>query len=691
MPQLVPVNHNLLHQDTIANEFNDILGLSTLFSGLITSWAKRKKITITGSTDGILTDYQIKIFVHRTADTDSGVNVYLNGECNESFSDIHFKDSSGNDLSYWLETRSIQTAIPAATDNRAIFWVKIPSIPASPSTLDIYIYYGATSAISASNGANTFILFDDFDQASGITTDVDIDNFDCLELDPAIGTRELLTQSGMKEIGNVIYEPADTGKEYKMAYSAGSALLTAYSSDGKNWTKYSETGLISGVEDPWIFAEGGTYYCYGEIKSGGNTDDLGLWTATDMGGPWSFDSVMITKAVVAGWRDSIVGSPVVWKESSTYYMNYEGVGTGSPKNGQGLATASSPDGPWTEQNTDTVPMTGFEKASGRYAWNGDVISDDHRKIDSTYYCPMHSGVQVKSQPEFPYGTLLGLYKSTDAVSGSMVWSEDPRSPIVWPDLNNSEHFQVFPIDSELYALTYADEWEPEPLGIKLAKFVQANESGIDTDIWDYGHKGQTGRIGVAGGNAVIDVYDSPAGGNGCCTYFQTKTAALPAADFAVLFRVHNPNATMAVSVGTNNTVQGSSGGASLWYDTRLGDGYSAKWYTSYRNRVYKTANAGAQTQVGAEWVGKDHNYNTWMPGTELVYLADGTIEWTVEGVTQYTDLDATYVSGAKYLQFAMGNYSDGRSDGFRILIDYIAVAKRTANEPAFTWGIEENL
>lgn len=40
MPQLVPVNHNLLHQDTIANEFNDILGLSTLFSGLITSWTK---------------------------------------------------------------------------------------------------------------------------------------------------------------------------------------------------------------------------------------------------------------------------------------------------------------------------------------------------------------------------------------------------------------------------------------------------------------------------------------------------------------------------------------------------------------------------------------------------------------------------------------------------------------------------
>jgi hypothetical protein len=46
--------------------------------------------------------------------------------------------------------------------------VKVPSIPAS-STKTIYVYYGNPSATSASNGANTFIFFDDFED--GVYTD----------------------------------------------------------------------------------------------------------------------------------------------------------------------------------------------------------------------------------------------------------------------------------------------------------------------------------------------------------------------------------------------------------------------------------------------------------------------------------------------------------------------------------------
>jgi hypothetical protein len=60
------------------------------------------------------------------------------------YGDIRFTDSDGiTQLNYWQEA-----------DGR--FWVKVPSIPAS-STKTIYVYYGNTSAISASSVQNTFI------------------------------------------------------------------------------------------------------------------------------------------------------------------------------------------------------------------------------------------------------------------------------------------------------------------------------------------------------------------------------------------------------------------------------------------------------------------------------------------------------------------------------------------------------
>ena len=75
------------------------------------------------------------------------------------FDDIRFTSSDGTTLiDHWLESKTDSTT--------ADFWVEIPSIPASPNTTMIYIYYGNSSASSASNGDNTFLLFDNFDGVS---------------------------------------------------------------------------------------------------------------------------------------------------------------------------------------------------------------------------------------------------------------------------------------------------------------------------------------------------------------------------------------------------------------------------------------------------------------------------------------------------------------------------------------------
>jgi len=56
-------------------------------------------------------------------------------------------------------------ALPSPGNPNSVLWVKVPSIPAG-STKTIYMYYGNPSATPMSNGDNTFIFFDDFNDNS---------------------------------------------------------------------------------------------------------------------------------------------------------------------------------------------------------------------------------------------------------------------------------------------------------------------------------------------------------------------------------------------------------------------------------------------------------------------------------------------------------------------------------------------
>jgi len=125
---------------------------STWLSG----WSYRKSHNIEGSTSGSVTDYQIRITVHYGSGTDDGEHVYLNGKCRSDFGDIRFTSDDGATLlKYWIEEK--------VDGDYAKIWVKVPSIPESPDTATIYIYYGNSSAVTTSNGEETFIFFDDFD------------------------------------------------------------------------------------------------------------------------------------------------------------------------------------------------------------------------------------------------------------------------------------------------------------------------------------------------------------------------------------------------------------------------------------------------------------------------------------------------------------------------------------------------
>lgn len=111
----------------------------------------RKSHDIDGSTEGAQTDYQMRITVHYGSDSDSGEDVYLNEHCRTDFGDVRFADSDLNELSYYLESK--------VDGNYAIFWVKVPSIPASPDSAKIYVYYGKLTEVYEGVAENVMFVF----------------------------------------------------------------------------------------------------------------------------------------------------------------------------------------------------------------------------------------------------------------------------------------------------------------------------------------------------------------------------------------------------------------------------------------------------------------------------------------------------------------------------------------------------
>jgi hypothetical protein len=130
----------------------------------LSGWDYRKEQTITGSTAGAQTNYQMKMTVHKGSGTDSAADVYCGGNCRDDFGDIRWTTSDGTILmDYWIES--------VASGDKAVFWIEIPSIPASPSTVDVYMYYGKSDATSESDGDATFMFFDDFTGTNGSPPD----------------------------------------------------------------------------------------------------------------------------------------------------------------------------------------------------------------------------------------------------------------------------------------------------------------------------------------------------------------------------------------------------------------------------------------------------------------------------------------------------------------------------------------
>ncbi len=206
----------------------------------------------------------------------------------------------------------------------------------------------------------------------------------------------------IREIGNILVEPFETSRKYKMlytGYNAGTAtdekIHYAYSEDGKTWTKYASNPVISDrAEDPYLIRVVDTYYVYVEDKANqGANGRIRRYSSSDCI-TWTDDGQC------TGLGDA--QSPLVWIEDGTWYMLYEDYPSATPD----INLATSDDGmAWTPDGSNPVMVLGDT------TWvQGDLVPDDLLKIGSTYYMTYHG----YSTPTG--GTRAGMAYSTDLTS-----------------------------------------------------------------------------------------------------------------------------------------------------------------------------------------------------------------------------------------------------------------------------------
>ncbi len=119
----------------------------------LSGWSYRKSHELTNST-GAGSNYQVSFNVVFGTGTDSGDTMFCEEKCQPDFDDIRFTDNDGATLlDYWRESY--------LDSENASFWVKIAD--SLDNDVSIFIYYGNSSCSSTSNGTNTFIFFDDYE------------------------------------------------------------------------------------------------------------------------------------------------------------------------------------------------------------------------------------------------------------------------------------------------------------------------------------------------------------------------------------------------------------------------------------------------------------------------------------------------------------------------------------------------
>jgi hypothetical protein len=253
--------------DSVVGEFSlyvdDVLKLS--LSGINTSTTLTTTLFL-GSWNNfaIGTDYSIyfdnyvasltKMPYNQNAAYNGGEYLYCNAKCQTDFDDIRFTASDGTtELDFFLAEKTDSSYAP--------FYVEVPdNLTTGPA--QIYMYYGNAAASSGSNGANTFLLFDHFDNAS-------------------IGAEWTVQGSGTAVESGTVLTITANGGQVKSLYSA-----TSFSYGTRAIMSFRRTGIVgngfsNSALNKYILAQAGGVGAFNLQNA-----DAGAETLTNAGIVW---------------------------------------------------------------------------------------------------------------------------------------------------------------------------------------------------------------------------------------------------------------------------------------------------------------------------------------------------------------------------------------------------------------------
>jgi hypothetical protein len=188
-------------------------------------WQYRKSHTIEGSL-GAGSGYQVKLTVHYGPGVDSGADVFCDSNCSTDFSDIRFTDNDGTTfLDYWMES--------SVASDYAVFWVKVGD--SLNTDQEVYVYYGNPESVTTSNGSDTFMYFDDFEN----------NNFDAWD---AVGA-DFVIQSTVVKGGTYAASSPGGGSERYLAQNISSTYNGSFLVH--TWVNLASSGDRSGYPVYW--------------------------------------------------------------------------------------------------------------------------------------------------------------------------------------------------------------------------------------------------------------------------------------------------------------------------------------------------------------------------------------------------------------------------------------------------------
>jgi arabinan endo-1,5-alpha-L-arabinosidase len=261
--------------------------------------------------------------------------------------------------------------------------------------------------------------------------------------------------------------------------------------DFANYTKWG----VYNVHDPSIFKDGEWYYCYStDVAYGTNvragiqirkSKDLVEWQFAG----WVFNDIpTLGKNYIksqGGTPNDGLWAPYILKHGNEYRLYYSLASNASRVSCIGLATASSPAGPWTEKGLVVVSTDGY---AGTNAIDPTVVTTPTGDQWMVYGSAWDGLYEVKLNPE------TGL-TAASGDKGKRIVRRGMTNNVYNGNLEGAE--LVYNADRQMYYLFVAYDWLESKYNVRVFRSVNPDGPFLDYNGTNVDNQADNGPMIIA--------------------------------------------------------------------------------------------------------------------------------------------------------------------------------------------------